>query len=78
MLNKQIAIEFEASHFYLSASNYFAHDRVALHGFAKMFIHDWKEEIEHVEKLFNYGTMRGANVITPSVAVNTFLKHLVS
>ncbi|CAF0758974.1 unnamed protein product [Brachionus calyciflorus] len=67
LLNRQIAIEFEASHMYLSASNFFAHDRVALHGFAKIFRADWKEELEHVEKLVNYGIMRGSNVITPAV-----------
>ena len=43
-------MEFDASHIYLSLANYFGHDTVALDGFAKMFEHSWKEEIEHAKK----------------------------
>ncbi|RNA42819.1 Ferritin heavy chain 1 [Brachionus plicatilis] len=66
-INQQIAKEFEASQIYLSLANYFGHDRVALEGFAKMFKHSWKEELEHAQKMIEYGLLRGAKVDTPSV-----------
>jgi ferritin len=49
---------------------------MSLPGFAKMFHHSWKEELEHGEKLIEYGLMRGAKVSTPSVAVNRVI-HLL-
>lgn len=32
-----------------------------------MFKHSWKEELEHAQKLIEYGLLRGAKVDTPSV-----------
>ena len=69
-MNEAIARELEVSQFYLSASNYFANDLVALHGFAKHFKDDWKEEIEHAEKLTDFGIKRGANIKTSNIPVN--------
>ena len=63
-------MEFDASHIYLSLANHFGQDTVALDGFAKMFEHSWKEEIEHAEKLISYVLKRGGNVNTPSVSVS--------
>jgi len=65
-------MEFDASHIYLSLANYFGHDTVALDGFAKMFEHSWKEEIEHAEKFISYVIKRGGNVATPSVSVSLY------
>ena len=67
-LNAQIAAEFNAANVYLSLASYFANDRVALDGFAQMFHHSWSEEIEHADKLREYGIMRGTAVQTPAVA----------
>ncbi|CAF0988319.1 unnamed protein product [Brachionus calyciflorus] len=67
ILNRQIAKEFEASQIYLSLASYMSHDRVALEGFSKMFKHSWKEELEHAQKLIEYGITRGASIETPSV-----------
>lgn len=32
-----------------------------------MFKHSWKEELEHAQKLIEYGLLRGSKVDTPSV-----------
>lgn len=63
-------MEFDASQNYLSLSNYFAGDRVALEGFAKMMEKSWKEEIAHGEALIDYVIKRGGNVQTPAVSVS--------
>ena len=68
VLNHQIEKEFTAAQTYLSLASYFSHDRVALEGFAKMFEHNWKEEIGHGQKMIEYGLMRGANIQTPAVS----------
>ena len=68
ILNQQISKEFNAAQTYLSLASYFAHDRIALEGFAKMFEHSWKEEIGHGQKLIEYGLMRGSKMETPSVS----------
>ena len=68
-LNSQIGLEFEAAQTYLSLSMHFSMDRVALKGFAKLFREDWKDEIEHGEKLIDYGITRGAKLVTPAVMV---------
>ncbi len=68
-INSQIKMELDASHTYLSLANHFSSDLVALEGFAKMFEHSWKEEVEHAEKLINYVHKRGGNVVTPAVSV---------
>jgi len=67
-LNDQIKTEFDAAQTYLSMANYFAYDRNALHGFAKMFRHSYSEELEHGNKLIEYGTLRGAKVATPAIS----------
>ena len=59
-------------------SNYFAHDRVALHGFSKMFEHSWKEETEHAEKFIDYSIKRGGRVITPTISVSILESRLDS
>jgi ferritin len=41
---------------------------VALEGFAKMYNHNWKEELSHAQKLIEYGLLRGSRVNTPDVA----------
>lgn len=70
LVNDQLQLEFDASHTYLSIYNYFARDLVALDGFAKMFKHSWKEELEHAEKLFDYIHLRGGNISLPLIQVN--------
>lgn len=67
-INRQIKMELEASTTYLSLSNYFGHDSVALHGFSKMFEHSWKEETEHAEKFIDYSIKRGGRVVTPTIS----------
>lgn len=42
------------------------HDRVALHGFGKMFKNFWQTQISNVEKISDYIVLRGGNVETPS------------
>ncbi len=71
-LNNQIKIFFDSSQNYLSLSNYFASDMVALNGFSKMMEHFWKNELESGEKLISYLIKRGGSVATPSFAVKTF------
>jgi len=61
-------MEFDASQNYLSLANYFAGDRVALEGFAKMMEKSWKEELAHGEKLIDYVINRGGKVVTPTVS----------
>ncbi|CAF1000916.1 unnamed protein product [Brachionus calyciflorus] len=51
VLNKQIALEFNASQTYLSLS----------------VKESWKEELGHAEKLIDYGVMRGAKVEVPAL-----------
>ena len=75
-INNQIRTEMDASNNYLSLSNYFSSDLVALEGFAKMFEHSWKEEIEHAEKLIRYVIKRGGTVSTPAVAVCAFIFYI--
>lgn len=70
LVNDQLQLEFDASHTYLSIYNYFARDLVALDGFAKMFKHSWKEELEHAEKLIDYIHLRGGNISLPLIQVN--------
>jgi hypothetical protein len=69
IVNRQIKKEFEASFTYLSLSHYFAHDSVALHGFSKMFEHNWKEETSHGQNFMSYVVKRGGVPCTPSFAV---------
>lgn len=42
------------------------HDRVALHGFGKMFQNFWQTQIKNVEKISDYLVLRGGNFETPS------------
>ena len=50
-------------------SSYFAHDRLSLDGFSKMYKQNWKKKLENAEKLIEYGLIRGAKIDVPSIAV---------
>jgi ferritin len=69
ILNQQIQQELNAAQRYLAFSTHLGHDSIALEGFSKMFLHSWKEETEHAQKLIEYGLKRGANVVIPSIEV---------
>lgn len=71
LVNEQIRQEMEASQVYLSLYKHFAHDLVALKGFAQMMKESWKEELEHAEKLIDYLVLRGGNVTIPMINVSS-------
>ena len=52
-------MQFQASHF--------NHDSQSLKGFGKLFMHDWKEENEHAEKLIEYVILRGGTPVIPTI-----------
>ncbi len=45
-------------------------DRVALHGFGKMFEKMWHDQLKHVSSLTNYIVKRGGLVKIPQIQVN--------
>ncbi|RNA34223.1 middle subunit-like [Brachionus plicatilis] len=66
LLNRYLQHEFELGMEYLNASIYMRHDRVALHGFGKMFKKFWQTQVNHVEKISDYIVHRGGSLETPS------------
>jgi ferritin len=72
-LNEQIQTEFNAAHTYLSLSNYFLQDTVALKGFGQMMRKSWKEELSHGEKMMDYVLLRGGNLATQNIEVFIFI-----
>ena len=68
LINKQINLELHASYVYLSMSNYFARDDVALHGFAKYFMKNSDKCHEHAQKFMDYQNKRGGRVVLKEVA----------
>jgi len=66
-INKQINLELYASYVYLSMTNYFDRDDVALPGFAKFFCESSKEEREHSEILMKFQNQRGGRIVLQDV-----------
>merc|ERR1712178_348611 len=66
-INKQINLELYASYVYLSMSNYFERDDVALPGFAKFFGESSKEERDHAEVLMKFQNTRGGRIVLADV-----------
>jgi len=62
-INKQINMELYACHTYQAMSFYFDRDDVAMHGFAKFFSKNAKEEYDHAEKLMKYQNKRGGRIV---------------
>ena len=65
-LNDQINAELFASYLYLSMSAYF--DSIGLAGFAHWMRNQNKEEMMHVEKIFDYINERGGRVRLQAIA----------
>lgn len=61
-VNKQINVELDASHQYLSLYNYFNRDDVGLENVANFFKKCSEEEREHAFKFIDYQNMRGGKV----------------
>ena len=51
-------------------------DRIALHGFGKMFKKFWQNQIENIEKLKNFIVLRGGRTETPSLNVESLLSKI--
>ena len=68
LINKQINLELHASYVYLSMSNYFARDDVALHGFAKYFMKNSDKCHKQAQKFMDYQNKRGGRVVLKEVA----------
>lgn len=66
-LNRQINLELYASYVYLSMSNYFDRDDVALPGFSKFFKKQSDEERKHAQILMNYQNKRGGRIVLADV-----------
>lgn len=66
-MNKQINWELYASYAYMSMGSYYRRDDVALHGFAKFFEEQSKEEREHAQKLMDYQNRRGGRVVLNAI-----------
>ena len=65
-LNEQINAEFHSAYLYLSMSAYF--EAVGLSGFANWMKVQYKEELAHAQKFFDYVNDRGARVILQPIA----------
>ena len=61
-LNKQINMEYYASHYYHLLYTFFKRDNVALGNIANFFKKSSEEEREHAEKLMDYQVTRGGVV----------------
>lgn len=59
-LNKQINEEFFSAYLYLSMSAFF--DSIGLKGFANWMMVQYKEEVDHGMKIYNYLLSQGADV----------------
>merc|ERR1712241_636807 len=68
LINKQINMEFYASHVYLSMSSYFSRDDQALPGFASHFAKEAEEERGHGMKLMAYQSKRGGRCVFQDIA----------
>ncbi|KAG3276796.1 FTH1 [Ictidomys tridecemlineatus] len=66
-INRQIHLELYASHVYLSMSYYFDRDDVALKNFARYFLHQSHEEMEHAEKLMELQNQRGGQIFLQDI-----------
>ncbi len=59
-LNKQINEEFFSAYLYLSMSGYF--ESIGLKGFANWMMVQYKEEVDHGMKFYNYLLSQGADI----------------
>lgn len=67
-VNKQIDMEYYASHYYHQLYCFFRRDTVALENIANFFKDSSVEERDHAEKFMDYQTMRGGHVELEGVA----------
>ncbi|GET34295.1 ferritin [Prolixibacter bellariivorans] len=65
-INEQINAEFHSAYLYLSMSAYF--EAAGLSGFANWMKVQYKEELAHAQKFFDYVNDRGARVILSPIA----------
>ena len=80
-INSQINMEFGASYAYQAMAAHFAHDTVALPGFAAHFRKEAEEERSHALKFVDYLTKRGGvvkfiDIIAPKFSFKTALEAL--
>ena len=68
LVNKQINMEFYASHVYMSMFTYFDRDDVAYPGLASFFKKSSDEKRDHGEKLIKYQNKRGGKVVFQDIA----------
>ena len=66
-INKQINVELDASHQYLSLYCFFNQDTIALDGVARFFKKSSDEEREHALKLIEYQNKRGEKVVLENI-----------
>lgn len=66
VLNKQINAEFWSAHLYLSMAAYF--ENKGFKGFAHWMKIQYREEVSHALKLFDYVNERGGRVLLEAVA----------
>lgn len=64
-LNRQLAVEADASYFYLSAASWCESN--GLHGCAKYLFNQSEEERQHMLKIFNYINETGGHAVTPGI-----------
>ncbi|VDD77814.1 unnamed protein product [Mesocestoides corti] len=67
-INRQINMELYASYLYLSMSQHFDRDDVALNGFRKYFAKASEEEREHAIKLMRYQCKRGGHIVYQDIS----------
>lgn len=70
-INAQINMELGASYVYQSLAAHFAHDSVALPGFAAHFRKEAEEERSHALKFVDYMTKRGGSVRFSDISAPT-------
>jgi hypothetical protein len=68
-LNDQIKLELEVSMIYLSMSNHFCKDYIALNGLSHLFLHQHGRELSHAYKIIKYIRSRGGVVKIPDINV---------
>jgi len=64
-LNEQINKEIYSGYFYLGMSAYAASNN--LKGFANWFYQQWREELAHAKKMFDYVEERGSKVMLKAI-----------
>ncbi|CAF0840140.1 unnamed protein product [Brachionus calyciflorus] len=76
LLNRYLQHEFDLGFEYLNASIYMRQDRVALHGFGKMFHKFWLDQIDSVDKISSYIVKRGGSLETPGFKLRSTINQV--